>query len=96
MIEKEVEITLYAFATGTVVPFIKEQGPTYDSGGQPAEGGYCEDVQVKMRSTDGKTELDITHMLSKEEIEGLGEELYEKAKVESRDVYLWDENEEDN
>jgi hypothetical protein len=35
-------------------------------------------------------------MLSKEEIEGLGEELYEKAKVESRDVYLWDENEEDN
>jgi len=96
MREKEIEITLYAFATGTVVPFIKAQGPTYDSGGQPAEGGYCEDVQVKMRSTDGKTELDITHMLSKEEIEGLGEELYEKAKVESRDVYLWDENEEDN
>ena len=96
MSEKEIEITISVCVSATIVPFVPAQGPTYDSGGQPAEGGYCEDVQVKMRSTDGKTELDITHMLSKEEIEGLGEELYEKAKVESRDVYLWDENEEDN
>lgn len=38
----EVEITL----SGTVVPYRPATGPTYSSGGDPAEGGYAEDVEI--------------------------------------------------
>ena len=31
----------------TIAPYVPAQGPSYDSGGQPAEGGGVEDIWVK-------------------------------------------------
>jgi len=94
MSKKEIEITISVCVSGTIVPFVPAQGPTYDSGGQPAAGGYCEDVQVYMILDDGKTRLDITHMLSNDSVDALGAELYDDAKTMSRDAYLYDQDEE--
>ena len=33
--------------SGTVVPYREATGPTYSSGGEPAEGGYAEDVTIE-------------------------------------------------
>jgi hypothetical protein len=38
----EIELTL----SGTVIPYQAATGPTHDSGGQPAEGGCAEDVEI--------------------------------------------------
>ena len=32
--------------TGSYQPYVPEQGPSYASGGQPAEAAFCEDVTV--------------------------------------------------
>ncbi len=39
----EIEIEL----SGTVVPYRPATGPTYDSGGDPPDGGFAEDVEIE-------------------------------------------------
>lgn len=39
----EIELVL----TGTIVPYSPATPPTYDSAGDPPEGGYAEDVQIE-------------------------------------------------
>lgn len=42
-ISKEIELHLI----GNAVPYIPASGPSFSSGGEPAEGGYCEDVDIE-------------------------------------------------
>lgn len=37
---------------GSPVPYVAEEGPSYSSGGQPAEGGYFEDITATLNGLD--------------------------------------------
>lgn len=39
-------IELNATVTGNYIPYVPATGPSYSSGGEPAEGGFCEDVAI--------------------------------------------------
>jgi len=66
-------LELPIYITGNLVPFIPASGPTFDCGGTPEEGGYCEDIQVFIR----KGNVEITNNIPETDLEKLGEELYE-------------------
>lgn len=42
-ISREMEFHL----TGEGIPYTPATGPSYSSGGEPAEGGYCEDIAIE-------------------------------------------------
>ena len=56
---------------GSLVPYVAEQGPSYSSGGQPAEGGYFEDITISL----GK--VDITEFITDSGIESMNDYLME-------------------
>ena len=57
--------------TGHIVPYRPTTRPSYSSGGDPAEGGYVEDIEV----TVGKD--DITEYITCDCLEEIGFEIYE-------------------
>ena len=66
------QLSQHCELTGTPVPYVAEQGPTYSSGGQPAEGGYFEDITITLN------DIDITDFLTDKAIEGFNDYLIEQ------------------
>jgi len=102
-VELETTIELELTVRGNAVPYTPASGPTYSCGGQPAEGGYCEDIQVILtehKVKDGKltrVETDIADSLPKDILKKLSNELYEKAKQDEQDARdaRWEDRDED-
>ena len=48
--EDSEDIELEAIFEGSLVPYRSATGPSYSSGGDPAEGGYCEDEYIYVQT----------------------------------------------
>jgi len=67
------------------VPYVAATGPSFENaGGDPPEGGYCEDEVLYIVCPDGY-EIDITEYVNSNTIEALSEEAYVQWKEDRRE-----------
>lgn len=76
-IHGETDLEIDCEFIASVVPYDKGRGPSFDNaGGDPPEGGYCEDESLTIVCLDGH-QIDVTDLVDSRTIENLSVEAYE-------------------
>ena len=76
----KVYIELELIAEGNVNWGCKERGPSYSSGGEPAEDPEIEDFFLGLYNKETKQYIDLESFINKKEIEQIKEDLFERSK----------------